>query len=83
MLPGLPQDEENDKTGRDDGDHQDSDNTGLSLKLDYQLGEFTLSSITAYNWTFGDQSAAVTTENATHTYAVAGTYSVVLTVTTF
>jgi PKD repeat protein len=40
-----------------------------------------VSSITAYNWTFGDQSAAVTTENATHTYAAAGTYSVALTVT--
>lgn len=39
------------------------------------------SSITANNWTFGDQSAAVTTNNATHTYAAAGTYSVALTVT--
>jgi PKD repeat protein len=39
------------------------------------------SSITAYNWTFGDQSAAVTTKNATHTFAAAGTYSIALTVT--
>jgi len=49
MLPGLQQDEENDKTGRDDGDHQESDNTGASLKVDYSVGEHTLTSITAYN----------------------------------
>ena len=49
MLPGQSPDEQNDKTGRDDGDHQDSDNTGVSLKVDYQVGEHTLSSITAYN----------------------------------
>jgi iron complex outermembrane receptor protein len=49
MLPGLKQDKENDKTGRDDGDHQSSDNTGASLKLDYRLGEHTLTSISAYN----------------------------------
>jgi len=48
-----------------------------NISTDNDLG----SSITAYNWTFGDQSAAVTTENATHIYTVAGTYSVTLTVT--
>src|SRR5213076_3117376 len=38
-------------------------------------------SITAYRWTFGDGSAAVTTQNASHTYAAGGTYTVTLQVT--
>lgn len=31
---------------------------------------------TSYNWTFGDGSAAVTTQNATHTYNTNGTFTV-------
>lgn len=44
---------------------------------------FTNTSIGAetYSWDFGDGSAAVTTENATHAFAAAGTYTVTLTVT--
>jgi len=38
-------------------------------------------SITAYSWSFGDGSAVVTTQNASHTYAAGGTYTVTLTVT--
>ena len=38
-------------------------------------------SISAYRWTFGDGSAAVTTQNASHTYAAGGTYTVTLQVT--
>ncbi len=37
--------------------------------------------ITAYSWNFGDGSPAVTTQNASHTYAAGGTYTVTLTVT--
>lgn len=36
---------------------------------------------TSYSWTFGDNSAAVTTQNATHTYANNGIYPVVLVLT--
>ena len=39
----------------------------------------TSTNATTYSWNFGDASAAVTTANASHTYAVAGTYNVVLT----
>ena len=38
-------------------------------------------SIAGYRWTFGDGSAAVTTQNASHTYAAGGTYTVTLQVT--
>src|SRR5204863_321056 len=38
-------------------------------------------SIASYRWTFGDGSAAVTTQNASHTYAAGGTYTVTLQVT--
>ncbi|WP_300665432.1 T9SS type A sorting domain-containing protein [Fluviicola sp.] len=34
-----------------------------------------------YSWNFGDGTAAVTTANASHTFATAGTYNVVLTAT--
>lgn len=34
-----------------------------------------------YSWNFGDGTPAVTTANATHTFATAGTYNVVLTAT--
>jgi PKD repeat protein len=34
-----------------------------------------------YSWDFGDNTALVTTQNATHSYATAGTYSASLTVT--
>jgi PKD repeat protein len=37
--------------------------------------------IASYRWTFGDGTPAVTTQNASHTYAAAGTYTVTLTVT--
>lgn len=37
--------------------------------------------VTAWDWNFGDNTPHGTTEDATHTYTVAGTYSVVLTVT--
>ena len=37
--------------------------------------------VDAWSWTFDDGSAAVTTEDAAHTYAAAGTYDVTLTVT--
>jgi PKD repeat protein len=33
-----------------------------------------------YQWNFGDSSANATTENATHVYSVAGTYTVTLTI---
>lgn len=36
---------------------------------------------TSYSWDFGDESAAVTTENAEHTYAAYGDYDVRLTAT--
>ena len=36
--------------------------------------------ITSYSWNFGDGSPLETTANATHTYAVAGTYTATLTV---
>ncbi len=36
---------------------------------------------TTYNWNFGDGSAAVTTQNATHTYNTNGTFTVTLIVT--
>jgi PKD repeat protein len=35
-------------------------------------------SIIAYNWTFGDNSAMVTTTDASHTFAAASTYTVTL-----
>src|SRR5207249_5998719 len=38
-------------------------------------------SIASYRWTFGDGSAAVTTQNASHTYGAGGTYTVTLQVT--
>ncbi len=38
-------------------------------------------SITGYSWNFGDQSAASTDQNATHTFTTANTYQVTLTVT--
>src|SRR5216117_425824 len=38
-------------------------------------------SIASYRWTFGDGSPAVTTQNASHTYAAGGTYTVTLQVT--
>lgn len=38
-------------------------------------------SIASWSWNFDDGSAAVTTQNAAHTYAAAGTYDVALTVT--
>jgi subtilisin family serine protease len=41
----------------------------------------TSTNATAYSWNFGDATPAVTTANATHTYSVAGTYTVVLTAT--
>ena len=37
--------------------------------------------IASYRWTFGDGSAAATTQNASHSYASGGTYTVTLTVT--
>lgn len=37
--------------------------------------------ITAWSWNFGDGSPLVTTQNPTHVFSAAGTYSVVLTVT--
>lgn len=37
--------------------------------------------VTAWDWNFGDNTAHANTEDAAHTYTVAGTYSVVLTVT--
>ena len=37
--------------------------------------------VTGYSWDFGDQSAAVATQNATHKFATAGTFQVTLTVT--
>jgi xanthomonalisin len=36
--------------------------------------------INSYSWSFGDSTAAVTTKNATHTYASAGTYTITETV---
>lgn len=36
---------------------------------------------TSYSWNFGDGTPAVTTANASHTFATAGTYNVVLTAT--
>ena len=36
--------------------------------------------INSYSWNFGDGSAAVTTKNASHTYASAGTYTIAETV---
>src|SRR5207247_1172532 len=38
-------------------------------------------SIAGYSWSFGDGSPAVTTQNASHTYAAGGSYTVTLTVT--
>ena len=35
----------------------------------------------SWSWNFGDGTPAVTTQNTTHTFAAAGTYSVALTVT--
>lgn len=37
--------------------------------------------VTGWSWNFGDNSAAVTTEDAAHSFAAAGTYNVTLTVT--
>lgn len=37
--------------------------------------------VVAWSWDFGDSTPAITTENATHTYATAGTRQVTLTVT--
>jgi subtilisin family serine protease len=39
----------------------------------------TSTNATSYSWNFGDATTAVTTANATHTYARAGTFTVVLT----
>jgi subtilisin family serine protease len=39
----------------------------------------TSTNATSYSWNFGDATPAVTTTNATHTYAAAGTFTVVLT----
>ena len=36
--------------------------------------------INSYSWNFGDSTAAVTTKNASHTYASAGTYTITETV---
>src|SRR5207247_1584156 len=37
--------------------------------------------IASYRWTFGDGTAAVTTQNPSHTYTAGGTFTVTLTVT--
>ncbi len=39
------------------------------------------SAVVSYSWSFGDETAAVAGATASHTYASAGTYQVVLTVT--
>ena len=45
------------------------------------LDENPLADYESWSWNFDDGSAAVTTEDAAHTYAAAGTYDVTLTVT--
>ena len=41
----------------------------------------TNSPITAYSWDFGDASSFVTTQNASRTYTAAGTYNVIMSIT--
>ncbi len=43
--------------------------------------DHSLSNIASWSWNFGDNSALSTTANPSHTYAAAGTYTVVLQVT--
>jgi len=45
--------------------------------LTVQFNDTSLGNVTAWNWDFGDGNSS-TARNATHTYAVAGTYSVSL-----
>jgi iron complex outermembrane receptor protein len=49
MVPNIAQDDENQKVALDNPNHQETDSEGLSLKVDYSLNDFTLTSITAYN----------------------------------
>ena len=51
--------------------------TFTNVSFDGDVGD----SITAYTWTFGDGSVATTTKDAQHTFAVAGSYDVTLSVT--
>ncbi|MBE7162705.1 MAG: PKD domain-containing protein, partial [Williamsia herbipolensis] len=53
---------------------------GLAVAVDGSASTDPDGSIAAYDWTFGDGGTA-TGRTASHTYAAAGTYSVVLTVT--
>jgi PKD repeat protein len=55
--------------------------TSLSCAFDGSTSSDTGGTITGYSWDFGDGSAAATGANPTHVYAVAGTYTVTLTVT--
>jgi PKD repeat protein len=50
--------------------------TFTNLSTDQDVGD----AIVSQTWTFGDGTAAVTTTNATHTYAVGNAYDVTLTV---
>ncbi len=50
--------------------------TFTSTSTDQDVGD----AIALYGWTFGDASPLVTTANASHTFAAAGTYSVTLNV---
>ncbi|WP_111767663.1 PKD domain-containing protein [Nakamurella deserti] len=55
---------------------------GLQVSVDGAASKDPDGTIAAYAWNFGDGSTdLVTTATATHTYAVAGTYQVTLTVT--
>src|SRR5204863_3929100 len=52
----------------------------ISLR-DWSSGMCSDDPIASYRWTFGDGTAAVTTQNPSHTYTAGGTFTVTLTVT--
>ena len=58
-------------------------NAGFTASVSSTTATFTNTSTgaTTYSWNFGDGTATVSTTNPSHTYASAGTYTVVLTAT--
>ncbi|MPY12342.1 PKD domain-containing protein, partial [Arthrobacter bussei] len=55
--------------------------TDLTVAADGSASSDADGTVASYSWNFGDDTPATTGATASHTYAAAGTYSVVLTVT--